>query len=74
VAEPVELVLVVVVLEAIELLVMDLRHYKEMLLLYVLDQIIQLQLVVVVLVDVNLTLTLLLESVDLEMELHLFLL
>ena len=68
-----ELVLVVAVLEVIELLVSDLRHYKEMLLLYVLDQIIRLPLVVEVLI-MDLTLTLLLELMDLEMELHLFLL
>jgi hypothetical protein len=69
----VELVLVVAVLEVIEPLVSDLRHYKEMLLLYVLDQIIRLPLVVEVLI-MDLTLTLLLELMDLEMELHLFLL
>tara|TARA_R100001086_G_scaffold238292_1_gene162926 strand:+ start:845 stop:1063 length:219 start_codon:yes stop_codon:yes gene_type:complete len=70
----VELVLAAVQLEVIELLVMDLHHYKVMLLFYALDQIIRLPLAAVVLAEVNPTLTLLLDLMDLEMEIHLFLL
>ena len=69
-----ELVLAAVQLEVIELLVLDLHHYKVMLLLYALDQITRLPLVAVVVADVNPTLTLLLDLMDLEMEIHLFLL
>ena len=69
-----ELVLAAVQLEVIELLVLDLHHYKDVLLFYALDQITRLPLVAVVVADVNPTLTLLLDLMDLEMEIHLFLL
>ena len=54
-------VLAAVQLEVIELLVLDLHHYKDVLLFYALHQITRLPLVAVVLVEVNLTLTLLLD-------------